>query len=186
MVNLVQLIEGDHWRPSEVYLSSPRTNGLQSHPPFADTNFRTGQPFLAIFIPNFLLGRGVGIHGAIGAPISEQELSWKTAADDFVGTIGQIIESLVPEHNAGIEVICEIIGISKRTLQRQLKNEGVFYRDLVGRARFKRACELLRSKDETVQNIAHEIGYSSHTQFIRAFKRWAGVTPGFYRETLVS
>lgn len=182
MVGLVRLVEGKHWRPSEVYLSSPRTNGLHTRETFADSKIRTGQPFLAVFIPNHLLGRETGLNRVFGEPIAQQGLNWSIADDDFAGSISQIIDSLLPDQNVGLEVVCEILGFSKRTLQRELNDEGVYYRDLVGRARFRRACELLRNSDETLQNIAHEVGYSSHTQFIRAFKTWAGTTPGYYRE----
>ena len=78
-------------------------------------------------------------------------------------------------------MISEAAGISKRTLQRELTKEGATYRDLVGQVRFKMACLLLVESDMSLWEISQEIGYASETQFVRAFRGWAGITPGKHR-----
>jgi AraC-like DNA-binding protein len=104
-----------------------------------------------------------------------------SVSDDFVGSVCQLIEAILPDQYPQIETISEAAGVSKRTLQRELAREGVIYRDLVGQIRFRMARKLLVESDMPLRNIAHEIGYASETQFVRAFRNWAGITPGKHR-----
>ncbi len=72
-------------------------------------------------------------------------------------------------------------GISLRTLRRRLEAEGTSLSTLLERARLERARELLANPMISVGDIAAELGYLEVTSFHRAFKRWAGVTPGAFR-----
>lgn len=49
------------------------------------------------------------------------------------------------------------------------------------RARLERAEQLLAGGDTTVTAIAHQVGFSSVSHFIAAFRRHTGTTPGQYR-----
>lgn len=180
-VGLVQMAAGSYWRPREVYLCSPQTNGLNDSELFADTTFHVGQPFMAVAVPNSLLGAHLKTGSNFAGRASETTLRETSAADDLVGSIHQIIEAMLPDQHPSIETISEIAGVSKRTLQRELAREGVIYRDLVSQVRFEMACKLLVESDIDMRAIAHELGYASDTQFVRAFRHWAGITPGMHR-----
>jgi len=43
------------------------------------------------------------------------------------------------------------------------------------------AAELLENSDLSVNEIARELGYSTTSNFIRAFQRMSGLTPSKYR-----
>jgi AraC-like DNA-binding protein len=47
---------------------------------------------------------------------------------------------------------------------------------------FESACSMLRNPDQTVQSIAHALGFSSSASFHRAFIRWSTLTPREFRE----
>ena len=47
--------------------------------------------------------------------------------------------------------------------------------------RLQRACDLLRSTDETVSNICFDVGFASVSSFCNLFKRRMGVSPEQYR-----
>jgi AraC family transcriptional regulator len=49
------------------------------------------------------------------------------------------------------------------------------------RARLERAEQLLTGGDGTVTQVAHQVGFSSVSHFIAAFRRHTGTTPGQYR-----
>ncbi len=181
MVGLVQLAAGSNWRPSRVCLGSPQTNGLNDSKIFADTIFHVGQPVLAVAVSRHLLSTNLKTGSGFTAGASEKSLRETSAADDFVASVRRIVEGILSDQYPSIEKISEAAGISKRTLQRELAKEGVIYRDLVGQVRFKKACLLLVESDMSLSEIAHEIGYASDTQFVRAFRGWAGITPGIHR-----
>jgi AraC-like DNA-binding protein len=47
--------------------------------------------------------------------------------------------------------------------------------------RHARALVLLRSSGLSVKDVAQRLGYSDVANFMRAFKRWTGQTPGAFR-----
>ena len=82
-----------------------------------------------------------------------------------------------------IEHVSEMLGTSPRTLQRKLSAHGTSFREVVGRARFARARELLEEPEISLGEIAVRLGYDDHGSFSRAFRRWAGVSPRAYRDS---
>jgi AraC-like DNA-binding protein len=54
--------------------------------------------------------------------------------------------------------------------------------DFIVRLRMERAEMLLAETEESVQNIALQVGYANSITFGRVFKRIVGVTPGDYRK----
>lgn len=72
--------------------------------------------------------------------------------------------------------IAKRLGISERTLRRQLARHGTALRELVDDARRERADALLAS-GKTVKEVAFELGFSEPSAFSRAYKRWTGRPP---------
>ena len=50
--------------------------------------------------------------------------------------------------------------------------------------RIDRACEFLRTTDDTMLEIADKCGFSDQSYFVKLFKRQKGITPGEYRDTV--
>ena len=84
----------------------------------------------------------------------------------------------------GVPTLSEVaasLGMSGRTLQRRLAEQGHAYQDLVDAARRELAERLLRDTDYALAEIAFLTGFSEQSAFTRAFKRWAGQTPRSFR-----
>jgi AraC-like DNA-binding protein len=69
------------------------------------------------------------------------------------------------------------LGTSERSLRRHLELEGVAYSTLVDQARARHALKMLRSRDRTIQEISHALGFANPAAFTRAYKRWTGKPP---------
>lgn len=95
--------------------------------------------------------------------------------------VRQIIIKMHEGEKPEIFSVARKLGISHRNLQNRLKSEGVTYLKLLNDAREERALNLLREKDFPITEIALLLGYSEHSAFGRAFKKWTGCTPGKYR-----
>lgn len=72
--------------------------------------------------------------------------------------------------------------ISKRTLARRLKEEGVGFRQIRDEILARQARSYLRDGRLSVEAIATLLNYHDSASFRRAFKRWFGMTPDKYRQ----
>ena len=64
-----------------------------------------------------------------------------------------------------------------------LREEGIGYRQVTDRVRFRRARELLADSGLSITGIAHGLGYSGPNNFTRAFRHMSSFTPDEYRRT---
>lgn len=87
--------------------------------------------------------------------------------------------------NMSFEVIAEELSLSTHTLRRRLKIEGSSFQEIKDSLRRDRAQSLLNVPDNSIQDIALQLGFSESAAFARAFKKWTGLTPGAYREQLI-
>ncbi|MEK9713609.1 MAG: AraC family transcriptional regulator [Thalassolituus sp.] len=81
-----------------------------------------------------------------------------------------------------ISECADTFSTSERSFRRQLKEEGATYQQLLDTVRSDKACRLLDTTEESVENIAGKLGYTEAAAFIRAFKKWHGMTPAQYRK----
>lgn len=84
----------------------------------------------------------------------------------------------------GIEEIAGDMGISPRTLSRRLERESSSYRAVLEDLRYSLARHYLADRNLPLAEIAFLLGFSDQSGFGTAFRRWAGMTPGQYRQTL--
>jgi AraC-like DNA-binding protein len=72
------------------------------------------------------------------------------------------------------------LGLSRQTLFRKLKAEGVMFQQVLDQLRHKLALHHLTTDKASVQRTARLVGFSDATAFSRAFKRWTGLSPREY------
>jgi AraC-like DNA-binding protein len=77
--------------------------------------------------------------------------------------------------------LARTLGMSDRTLQRQLREEGTTFAALLTELRREMARSLLRDGKLAVSEVAFLLGYEDPSAFRRAFHRWFGRSPRAYR-----
>ncbi len=85
------------------------------------------------------------------------------------------------ESEISLKDVSAQLGMSNRTLRRKLDREGTSYRALKDAVRRDMAIHFLTHKALSVGETAERLGFSEPGVFVRAFKSWAGVTPGIYK-----
>jgi AraC-like DNA-binding protein len=70
--------------------------------------------------------------------------------------------------------VAKRLGLSRSTLARRLKSEGVTFDDLVDRLRRDLASHLVHEKKLSISEAAFRVGFSDGASLSRAFKRWGG------------
>jgi AraC-like DNA-binding protein len=73
--------------------------------------------------------------------------------------------------------------MSRRTLHRQLADEGTSFKKLVEDLRRELALRYLAERRMAIAEIAFLLGFSEASAFHRAFRRWSGRTPADYRQS---
>ncbi|GEM68826.1 hypothetical protein SMI01S_24320 [Sphingobacterium mizutaii NBRC 14946 = DSM 11724] len=84
-----------------------------------------------------------------------------------------------------IESVSGNFNISVRTLQRQLKQEGVSYLQIVEEVRKSLAINYITNSASSVKEISSILGYAESSAFVRAFKKWTGKTATEYRKSQI-
>ncbi len=74
-------------------------------------------------------------------------------------------------------------GMSARSFQRQLKEEGASFSDLLADVLRSETLKRLKEQNLTIAAIASDLGYSDQATFTRAVRRWTGVPPSRFRAT---
>jgi AraC-like DNA-binding protein len=101
-------------------------------------------------------------------------------AKDIVASLKQVVHAYLKEPGLGLNQVAELFNTSPRTLQRKLAEAGASYSEVLEQARLEAACGMLEKPDCTVTHVSYFLGYSDPTNFARAFRRVAGVSPKEY------
>lgn len=101
--------------------------------------------------------------------------------ETFLGAVRRhLVESLRGGAPAAAD-IARRVGMSVRTLQRRLADEGTTFAALVDDARRELALGHLAAAQPTISEVAFLLGFSEASAFHRAFRRWTGQSPSEYR-----
>jgi AraC-like DNA-binding protein len=104
-----------------------------------------------------------------------------SASDPFSLNLHTAIRRLLPVGGCSIDSIAGEMGVSRRTLQRRLKERDTNFQQLLQRVKANLARKYLDDKSLSIIEIAFLLGYGDPSSFSAAFKSWNGVTPTEYR-----
>lgn len=85
------------------------------------------------------------------------------------------------DHDASLIRVARELGLSARTLQRQLDAQRTSFQALVEGVRREHALRAMRETTQSVAKLAASLGYADAASFRRAFRRWTGQSPAGYR-----
>ena len=95
-------------------------------------------------------------------------------------TRSQVEKLLMPmlhTGSVGMDGIAAHLNLSRQTLYRRLKAEGVTFEQVLDELRHRLALDYLTSRKVSVNETAYLVGFSEPAAFSRAFKRWTGKSP---------
>ena len=83
-----------------------------------------------------------------------------------------------------LETLSAELGISPRTLQRRLSEEGQSFSELIRDVQEEVAKRLLIDSSLSIQEISSRVGFVTPASFSRAFHAWTGQSPRDYRRQI--
>jgi AraC-like DNA-binding protein len=95
-----------------------------------------------------------------------------------------MIPSLICTGQAQVENVAHCLGLSARTLQRRLVEEGQPFSSLLNEVRRDLAVRYLTNSSHSIGDVAHLTGYSAASSFIRWFVSEFGIPPTKWRKRM--
>ncbi|SCK22312.1 AraC family transcriptional regulator [Vogesella sp. LIG4] len=118
---------------------------------------------------------------AVFEPALRKRLAELDASASMSERVKALLLENLPAGEYGIEAVAKQLAVSRRTLQRQLSEESTSFSHILNGTRQQLAQHYLGRTVIPQGEIAFLLGFQDTNSFIRAFKEWAGMTPGSYR-----
>ena len=102
---------------------------------------------------------------------------------DCAAQVRKLLQSVMSTGVVHAEQVASLLNVHPRTLHRRLRDCGTSFQQLLDAQRYVQALRLLEHKRMSVGRVAEALGYSEPSAFVRAFRRWSGVSPGEWRNS---
>lgn len=120
------------------------------------------------------------------APIGvmpEQAVIVNNTDQEFLNEATSTVLQNIANTSFDVDALVEALNMSRTPFYKKLKEiTGQTAREFILQIRLKRAVELLLSTDESISEIAYQLGFSSPGNFTRSFQKQHGKSPKVYRE----
>ena len=100
----------------------------------------------------------------------------------YTDRVRSALLELLPAGQISISETSKKIGISQRSLQRQLTKEGTTFKDILKSVRIELATHYLKSSSISLGEISYLLSFQEVNSFNRAFNEWMNTSPGEYRK----
>lgn len=112
--------------------------------------------------------------GVADKMLEERQLTPKS----FLSSVEFHVIDGLSKGESSASLVARKLAMTERTFARRLADEGTTFSEVLEEVRRNLAEEYLQKSELTLPEIAYLLGYSDSPAFIRAYKRWSGVTPG--------
>ncbi len=184
----IRLVLGKDWAPREVHFEHPAPRDDAPHRDVFGAEVRFGQAMNAMIFDQQVLDIEIPSADSrllrILEGFLEEELSRRRADPDLVQRVRRQVLDALGTGVPGIAEVAAAAGMSIRTLQRRLGEQGLTYNKLVDDLRHELALQYLEAREVSISEIAFLLGYSEASAFDRAFRRRSGVSPLEFRRRL--
>jgi len=124
--------------------------------------------------------------GEILVEQAEHLLKETSEEETLISRVESALRNALRNGRPGLSTVCQSLGVSERSLQRELKNQGISFSGLLANVRRQLAELYLQDPVKSVGEIAYSLGYSDPCEFHRAFRVWTGLAPRQYSRLIGS
>jgi TolB-like protein/AraC-like DNA-binding protein/Tfp pilus assembly protein PilF len=98
---------------------------------------------------------------------------------EFLNQVTEVLEKNISNEHFGVSELADAVNMSRSNLLRKIKRDtNLSVSQLINQVRLNRGMELLRSTSHNVSEVAHQVGFSSTSYFIKCFREHYGYPPG--------
>jgi AraC-like DNA-binding protein len=188
MLRAGRLSTGLEWTPSEVSFQHAEPADTSEHRRIFRCPLRFSRPFNEIMFDAALLDLAVVEADPVLCEVLERHAEELLTRFPRRGGVAEEVRRLLFDAlrggDPGLDSVARRLGLSARTLQRKLKEEGTSHQELLEEMRRDLSERYLREPHMAICEVAYLLGFSEPSAFHRAFRRWTGTTPARFRQTL--
>jgi AraC-like DNA-binding protein len=185
MMRVGRGLTGVDWAPVEVHFEHEEPSDISEHARIFRAPVRFGRRLTKLVFDASILGLPlVGADPALGSLLerqAEELLAGARRYGDFAEAVRQLIKEGLPGGEARVDLVCRRLGVSPRTLQRKLREEGTSFQEQLEETQLALAEFYLRKREVAICEVSYLTGFSQPSAFHRAFRRWTGLTPREFR-----
>ena len=184
LVGRLRLTTDTHWAPREVHFTFAKPESSDTYDALFQAPVKFGQRSNRIVVSHEAMSlaqpaANAALCESLGRHVLGQAVRLADARE-FFARFSRILGEAA-KAPSGLDTLAQETAVSRRTLQRRLRERGMTYRALRDDLRCESALALLRDANVTCEAVAVALGFSEVSAFNRAFKRWTGKSPGEFR-----
>jgi len=173
-------------RPNRVGFAYAAPTHREVYTQFFDGVARFEQPFTGIVFDGTLLDlasphKDEELHQTLTS-LAERRLLRVNNGKSYAQRVRELLASRGAPQRSDMETAARALGLSVRSLRRLLDAEGTSFSGILNETLVVTAKQLLDGGQRTIQETAHQMGFSGASAFHRAFRSWTGMTPAEYRK----
>ncbi len=119
-------------------------------------------------------------------PSLRKQLLDRSAPVQMQARVRNALLEALPSGQSNVDDICNRLHLSRRTLQRKLREEGTSFQKLLDATREELSLHYLQDRALSVIEISYLLGFQDPGSFYRAFQGWTGRTPADMRRDLLN
>ncbi|MBB3045833.1 AraC-like DNA-binding protein [Litorivivens lipolytica] len=165
-----------HFRPRAVQFRHCAPDSLQLHVELFGREISFNQDRNAIYFTRETLNMPMNTANSRSYSLMQSRLRCDAsiARAGLNERIENIVRFLLPYSPCTVNEISDATGISVRTLQNRLTQQGTSFKQIKDKVRYDLALKYLQSSDLSLAEISEILGYSELSAFSRSFRRWHG------------
>ncbi len=172
--------------PLTVHLPYRRPADVKEYEKFFRAPLEFGAPATALLLGQDDLARPVSSSDEVLAGyldhLAQQILTSLGTEHTIRDHVRRLLWSSLSDGVPDLDEVGRRLGMSARTLQRRLRDEGTTFAAVLSGIRQDMARPLLRDGRLAVSEVAYLLGYEDPSSFQRAFRRWSGRSPRAFRQ----
>ncbi len=186
MTRVGRELTGVDWSPLEVHFEHARPRDVSEHERIFRAPVRFSRPLTKLIFDASILTLPLAAAdltlGSLLERQAEELLAKSPRRGVFSGRVRQLVKESLPVGEARVDLVSRKLGVSPRTLQRKLREEGTSYQELLEETQRTLAEFYLRKPEMAIGEVSYLLGFSQPSTFHRAFRRWTGLTPKEFRQ----
>ncbi len=185
MLNTMRTLCGPEFRPAEASFAHGRPADISAFRKFFKVPlYFDAEHFALVFSRDWLDACPLGADHELQRLLRKQVAALEAEFSLELPDQGRkVLRSTLLTNHHSEAYIAELFSMRSHTFSRRLEVFGTSFHELVDECRFEIAREMLRSTSLSINEIGASMGYTRASSFIRAFRRWGGVTPGEWRKS---